>query len=68
MKDGLSKELFDDIILTLETHPNSDVYVILHLKKLFNKEKEYYSIKNLILKILYLLVYKKIGWEAKSDS
>ena len=51
IKDGLSKESLDDIIQTLKTYHNGDVYIILlDLVKLFKKEKECYSLKNLTLK------------------
>ena len=53
IKDGLSKESLDNIIQALETHPSVDVYhVLLDLIKLFNKEKERYSLGNMTLKDL----------------
>jgi Viral nucleic acid binding len=51
IKDGLSKESLDDILLTLETHPSGDVQrVILDLWHIFEKEHQRYSLWNLTLK------------------
>ena len=53
VKDGLNKEPLDDIIQALKTHPIGDVHIaLLDLMKLFMKEKEHYSLRNLILKDL----------------
>lgn len=50
IKDGLSKEFLDDILLTLETHPRDVQRVILDLWHLFEKEHNQYSLWNLTLK------------------
>ena len=51
IKDGLSKESFDDIIQAFKTHLSGDIHCIfLDLVKLFNKEKEHYAFGNLTLK------------------
>ena len=51
IKDGLSKESLDDVLLTLETHPSGDVHRhILRLWPQFQKERERYSLGNLTLK------------------
>lgn len=48
IKDGLSKESLDDVLLTLETHPSGQVQgAILSLWNLFQDEKERYSLRNL---------------------
>ena len=50
IKDGLSKKSLDDIVQTLETHPRGQVQgVLLTLAKLFNKQKECCTFKNLTL-------------------
>ena len=51
IKDGLSKEPLDNIVQALETHPSGHVHgVLLDLMKLFNKEKERFSLGDLTLK------------------
>ena len=51
IKDGLSKESLDDIVQTLETHPSGQVHnVLLDLVRLFNIEKQRYSLGNLTVK------------------
>ena len=51
IKDGLSKESLDDVLLTLETHLSGDVHrYILRLWPQFQKEHECYSLGNLTLK------------------
>ena len=51
IKDGLSKESLDNIIQALKTHSSGDVHrILLDLVKLFNKEKECYSFRNMTLK------------------
>ena len=53
IKDRLSKESLDDIIQALETHLSGDVHrILLDLVKLFNKEKECYSLGTITLKDL----------------
>lgn len=48
IKDGLSKESLDDVLLTLETHPSGHVQgALLKLWNLFMDEKERYSLGNL---------------------
>ncbi|KAL5732495.1 hypothetical protein ACOSQ2_032187 [Xanthoceras sorbifolium] len=51
IKDGLSKESLDNILLTLETHPSGYVHIaILALWNQFQREQERYSLGNLTLK------------------
>ena len=51
IKDGLSKESLDDILLTLETHSCGVVHrELLNLWNLFRDEHERYSLGNLTLK------------------
>ena len=51
LKDGLSKELLDDIRLTLETHPcGQDQRYLLIYWKLFKEQKECNSLGNLTVK------------------
>ena len=51
IKDGLSKESLDDVLLNLETHLSGDVHrYILRLWPQFQKEHERYSLGNLTLK------------------
>ena len=53
IKNGLSKESLDNIIQALKTYPSGNVHhALLNLVKLFNKEKEHYSLENLMLKNL----------------
>ena len=69
IKDGLSKELLDDIIWTLEMHPSGDVHVVLlDLMKLFNKEKEYYNLKDLTLKDSICQFIRKLNGKQILDS
>jgi hypothetical protein len=66
IKDGLSKESLDNLLLTLETHPSGDVHRAIHdLWPQFHKEHARHSLGNLIKKDRPCLpVFKKIGWEA----
>ena len=51
IKDGMSKESLDNILLTLETHPSGDVQrVLLDLWPIFQDEHERYSLGNLTQK------------------
>ncbi|KAJ4718790.1 Transposon Ty3-I Gag-Pol polyprotein [Melia azedarach] len=51
IKDGLSRESLDNILLTLETHPSGYVQrEILNLHTQFRKERGRYSLGNLTLK------------------
>ncbi len=51
IKDGLSRESLDNILLTLETHPSGYVQrEILNLHTQFQKERGRYSLGNLTLK------------------
>jgi hypothetical protein len=51
IKDGLSKESLDNLLLTLETHPSEDVYRAIHdLWPHFHKEYARYSLGNLTKK------------------
>ena len=57
----MSKESLHDIIQSLKMHPSRDVYIgLLNLMKLFNKEKEYYSLGDLTLKDLIYLFIRKL--------
>ncbi|KAH9752666.1 hypothetical protein KPL71_014787 [Citrus sinensis] len=50
IRDGLNKESLDDILLSLETHPNGYVQgAILQLWPLFQKEHARYSLGNLTI-------------------
>ena len=45
IKDGMSKESLDNILLTLETHPSGDVQrALLDLWPIFQDEHERYSL------------------------
>ena len=51
IKDDMSKELLDDILRSLETHPSGFVQrVIYNLWKLFQTESAQFSLGNLTLK------------------
>ncbi|XP_061949593.1 uncharacterized protein LOC133673016, partial [Populus nigra] len=51
IKDGLSKESLDDLLLTLETHPNGDVHRAIHdLWPQFHKEHDRLILGNLTIK------------------
>ena len=49
IRDGLNKESFDNIILSLETHPSGLQGAILQLWPLFQKEHARYSLGNLTI-------------------
>ena len=50
IRDGLNKESLDDILLSLETHPNEYVQgAIIQLWPLFQKEHARYSLENLTI-------------------
>jgi hypothetical protein len=56
IKDGLSKESLDNLLLTLETLPSGDVHCVIHyLWSYFYKKVKYarYSFKNLTKKTLF---------------
>ena len=51
IKDGMSKESLDNILLTLETHPSGDVQrALLDLWPIFQDEHKRYSLGNLTQK------------------
>jgi hypothetical protein len=51
IKDGLSKESLDNLLLTLETHPSGDVHRVIHdLWPYFHKEHDRLSLGNLTKK------------------
>jgi hypothetical protein len=51
IKDGLSKESLDNLLLTLETHPSGDVHCAIHdLWPHFHKEHDRLSLGNLTKK------------------
>ena len=51
IKDGLSKESLDNLLLTLETHPSRDVHRVIHdLWPNFHKEHNRLSLGNLTIK------------------
>ena len=69
IKDGLSKESLDNILETLETHPCGLVQrCLLDLTKLFNKEKERYSLGNLTLKDPVCQFIRKLDGKQLPDS
>ena len=55
IKDGLSKESLDNLLLTLEMHPSGDVHRAIHnLWPHFHKEHDRLSLGNLTKKILFV--------------
>jgi len=51
IKDGLSKESLDNLLLTLETYPSRDVHRVIHdLWPNFHKEHDWHSLGNLTKK------------------
>ena len=61
LKDGLSKELLDDIRLTLETHPcGQDQRYLLIYWKLFKEKKEHNSRKKLTVKDSICQIIRKL--------
>jgi len=51
IKDGLSKESLDNLLLTLETHPSRDVHHAIHdLWPHFHKEHDRLNLRNLTIK------------------
>jgi hypothetical protein len=55
IKDGLSKESLDNLLLTLETHSSGDVHRAIHdLWPHFNKEHDRHSLGNLTKKDLFV--------------
>ena len=68
IKDGLSKEFLDDVLLTCETHPSGDVHRhIRHLRPQFQKEHERYR-GNLTLKDPVCQFIKKLDGKCILDS
>ena len=69
IKDGLSKESLDGIIQTLEKHPSGDVHIVLlDLIKLFDKEKECFSLGDLTLKDPAYQFIRKLDGKQIPDS
>ena len=69
IKDGLSKESLDNIVQALETHPSGYVHgVLLDLMKLFNKEKERFSLGDLTLKDPVCQFIRKLDGKQIPDS
>ncbi|KAH9658353.1 hypothetical protein KPL70_023455 [Citrus sinensis] len=61
IRDGLNKESLDDILLSLETHPNGYVQgAILQLWPLFQKEHARYSLGNLTINDLVCQFIRKL--------
>ena len=60
------RESLDNLLLTLKSHHNRDVHRAVHdLWPHFYKEHAHHSLRNLTKKKrLFLLVFKKTGWEA----
>ena len=69
IKDGLSKESLDDIILTLETHSCGVVHrEFLNLWNLFRDEHKLYSLGNLTLKDPVCQFIRKLDGKRILDS
>ena len=69
IKDGLSKESLDDILLTLETHPSGDVHrELLSLWNLFLDEHKQYRLGNLTLKDPVCQFIRKLDGKLILDS
>jgi hypothetical protein len=55
IKDGLSKESLDNLLLTFETHPSGDVHRAIHdLWPYFHKEHDRLSLGSLTKKTLFV--------------
>jgi hypothetical protein len=64
IKDGLSKESLDSLLVTLEMYPSEDVYRAIHdLWPHFHKKHDRLSLGNLTKKDLVCQFLKKTGWE-----
>ena len=69
IKDGLSKESLDDILLTLETHFCGVVHrELLNLWNLLRDEHKRYSLGNLTLKDLVCQFIRKLDGKRILDS
>ena len=69
LKDGLSKESLDNILLTLDTHPCGQVQrYLLVLWNLFKEEKERYRLGNLTLKDPVCQFIRKLDGKQILDS
>ena len=69
IKDELSKESLDNIIQAFNTYPSGYVHrVLLDLVKFFNKEKECYSLRNLMLKDPICQFIRKLDGKQILDS
>ena len=54
IKDGLSKESLDNLLLTLETHPSGDVHRAIHdLWPQFHKKLDQLSLGNWLKKTMF---------------
>jgi hypothetical protein len=61
IKDGLSEESLDNLLVTLETHPSGDVHHTIHdLWPYFHKEHDRLSLANLTKKDLVCQFFKKL--------
>ena len=69
IKDGLSKESLDDILLTLETHSCGVVHrELLNLWNLFRDEHQRYSLGNLTQNDLVCQFIRKLDGKLILDS
>jgi hypothetical protein len=68
IKDGLSKGSLDNLLLTLETHPNGDVHRAIHdLWPQIHKEHARHSLGNLTKKDLVIQFLRKLDGKPISD-
>ena len=68
IKDGLSKESLDNLLLTLETHPSGDVHRAIHdLWPHFHKEHNRLSLGNLTKKDLVCQFLRKLDGKPIPD-
>jgi hypothetical protein len=68
IKDGLSKESLDNLLLTLETHPSGDVNRAIHdLWPHFHKEHDHLNLGNLTKKDLVCQFLRKLDGKLIPD-
>jgi len=68
IKDGLSKESLDNVLLTLETHPSGDMHRVIHdLWLHFHKEHDQFSLRNLTKKDLVCQFLRKLDGKLIPD-
>jgi hypothetical protein len=68
IKDGLSKESLDNLLLTLETHPSGDMHRVIHdLWLHFHKEHDQLSLRNLTKKDLVCQFLRKLDGKLIPD-